>query len=142
MKTLLYSLLVIFVLYTIYKIVLIYVLNVSSIKSNYIYHSRSIETSKTEGLYVATYHLDKNLSIYNLKDSLLPIQLFIEKEKVVYPQFYFYCGKSEIRERNAMDASGFLKLTESGSYDITCPVSTLPNQSENIDKYRKRLHFF
>ena len=142
MKTVIYTVLILFILYTLYKVVLIYVLNVSSLKSSYIYHSKSIETSKDKGLYIATYRLDKNASTYSLVDTLIPTEIFIEKEKVVYPQYYFYWGKSEIGNRTTTDGTVFLELSKSGQYDISCPSSTLPNEKENIDKYRKSLYFF
>lgn len=142
MKLFLYTILVIFILYTFYKIVLIYVLNLSSLKSSYIYHSKSIETSKSKDLYIATYRLDKTVSAYSLIDTFIPTEIFIEKEKVIYPQYYFYWGKSEIGNRTTTNGAVFLELSKSGKYDISCPSSNLPNEKENIDKYRKNLYFF
>ncbi|MBS1927428.1 MAG: hypothetical protein IT212_10520 [Bacteroidia bacterium] len=139
-KPVIYTILVAFILYTLYKVVLIYVLNVLSLKSSYIYHSKSIEISKGKGLYIATYRLDK--SAYKIIDTLIPKVIFVEKEKVIYPQYYFYWGKSEIGNRVTTDGTVFLELAKSGKYYISCPSSTLPNEKENIDNYRKNLYFF
>jgi hypothetical protein len=141
-KTIVITLFGVFVLFTIYKVVLIYVLNVTSLKSSYIYHSKSVEISKKKGLYVDSYILSKTLSNAMSRDYLVPTELFIEKEKVIYPQYYFYWGKSEIGDRYSMNGNPFLKLSEVGNYDIYCPSSTLPTEKENIDKYRESINFF
>jgi len=112
------------------------------LKSSYIYHSKSIEISKDKGLYIATYQLDKTASTYNLVDTLLPTEIFIEKEKIIYPKYYFYWGKSEFGDRTTINGDVFLELSKAGKYDICSPSSTLPNEVENIDKYRKNLYFF
>lgn len=142
MKAAIYTIIIIFILYTLYKVVLIYILNVSSLKSSYIYHSKSIEISKSKGLYVATYQFDKMSSSYILMDTLIPKDIYIEREKVIYPQYYFYWGKSEFGNRTTTDGSVFLGLSKSGKYYISCPSSTLPNEKENIDRYRKDIYFF
>ena len=139
-KTVIYAFLAIFILYTLYKIVMIYVLNVSSLKSSYIYHSNSIETSKSKGLYIATYQLDKTVSSYRLADTLMPTEIFIEKEKVIYPQYYFYWGKSETGDRYTVNGTIFSQLSKASKYDISSPLSTLPNEKQNMD--RGNLFFF
>ncbi len=131
-----------FIFYTLYKIVLIYVLNISSLQTHYTYHSKSVASSTNRGLFVAKYRFDRSLSKYNLVDSLVPKDLFIEKEKIIYPQYYFYFGKSKITNRYCIDGSSFLKLARSGKFDIICPQSTLPFENENIDNYRQNIYFF
>lgn len=131
-----------FTSYTLYKIVLIYVLNISSLETHYIYHSKSVVSSKDQNLFIAKYRLDRSLSEFNLVDSLVPKELFIEKEKIIYPQYYFYFGKSIIGNRYCIDGSSFLRLAQSGQFDIFCPQSTLPFESENIDNYRQNIYFF
>jgi hypothetical protein len=137
-----YIILVVFILYTLYKILLIYVLNISSLQTSYIYHSKSIDVSKRKDLYIASYRLAKTTNTNYFIEALLPEEIFIEKEKIIYPQYYFYWGKSEIGSRTTMNANLFLNLSKSGEYDIRSPSSTLPNEKDNIDKYRRDLYYF
>ncbi len=141
-KRLFYILLAGFIFYSLYKFVLIYVLNISSPKTHYSYHSESIQKSKKNGLYVASFQLDKNRSHFRFSDTLIPKEIFIEKEKVIYPNYYFYWGKSEISNRLTLNCNTFLDLTKTIKYDITCPLSTQPYEKENIDKYRGNVFFF
>lgn len=141
-RTIIYTLLAIFMIFTLFKIIIIYVLNISSLDTHYTYHSNSTEESKSKGLFISKFSLDKLSSKYSLVDSLIPKEFFIEREKIIYPQYYFYWGKSALTSRLTMNGSIFLDISKSGSYDISCPLSTIPTEKENIDKYREDIYFY
>lgn len=139
MKFAIYSIISLFVLYTLYKVVLINVLNVTSLKSSYIYHSKSEEISKLNGLYVGNYTLKQQIG-NNVNQTLVPKELFIEKEKVIYPNYYFYFGKSEMGNRYTINGTIFSHLAKSGEYHITCLSSTQSNERKNTGE--NNLFFF
>lgn len=125
-KYVIYLAVFIVVFYTIYKIAIIYVLNVSSLKSEYVEHSNTAESSKKKGLFVAEYSLiDKRGS--NISSAFIPKNLFIEREKIVYPNYYFYFGKSKLSNRFTMNGISFSAMSGPNEYHITCPSSTQPN---------------
>lgn len=139
MKVVIYTVLSLFILYTLYKVVLIYVLNVTSLKSSYIYHSKSSEISKQKGLYVGNYTLKQQIGS-NVNPELLPKNLFIEKEKVIYPNYYFYFGKSEMGNRYTINGTIFSQLAKDKEYHIVCSTSTQPKEVTNTGQ--SNLFFF
>jgi len=138
MKVVVYTVLSLFILYTLFKVVLIYVLNVTSLKSSYIYHSKSDEVSKAKGLYAGNYTLKQQIG-NNVNTDLIPKNLFIEKEKIIYPNYYFYFGKSEMGDRFTINGTIFSQSAKDGEYHITCSSSTL---SDKIKTTRQSNLFF
>jgi len=139
MKVIIYTVLSLFILYTLYKVVLIYVLNVTSLNSSYIYHSKSFEISRQKGLYAGNYTLKQQIG-YNVNPELLPKSLFIEKEKVIYPNYYFYFGKSEMGNRYTINGTIFSQLAKGREYHITCSTSTQPGKITT--SHQSNLFFF
>ena len=142
LKIIFYASLTIFLLYTIYLVVIVFVLNIVSLHSNHIIHSDTIEESKNKNYYVSSYNLDKAISTYNLPDSLVPKNIFIEKEMMGYELYYFYWGKIVRGTRTTMTGDIFSSLSKSGEYLIVCPTSTLPDEEGSISIYSKGMYFF
>ena len=141
-KIFLYSILTIIILDTLYLLVIIYVLQVVSINSSHIVHSKTLNESKTDGYFAASYKLDKTSTNKNLKESLIPKELFIENEIVYYEFYYFYWGKYVKGNRKTMTGDIFLPLAESEEYNFVCSTASSPDQTDIISKYRKGIYFF
>jgi len=139
MKVVIYTVLVFFILYSLYMVVMIYVLNIISLKSSYIYHSKSAEISKQKGLYAGSYTLKQQIGD-NVNLEFLPKNLFIEKEKVIYPNYYFYFGKSEMGNRYTINGTIFSQLAKDREYLITCSTSTQPGEINTTQQ--SNLFFF
>ncbi len=139
MKIIIYSLLGLFILYTLYKVILIFVLNVTSLNTSYISHSQSKEISKEKGLFVGNYKLKQKLGS-SINASFIPSELFIEREKIFYPNYYFYFGKSVIGNRFSVNGTIFSQLAKNKEHHITCKSCTQPSSIKST--VQNNLYFF
>lgn len=138
-KVVIYSILSLFTIFTIYKSLLIFVLNITSFNSNYIEHSNSVEISKKRGLYAGAYTLKQKFGS-SISYEYLPMNLFIERERIVYPNYYFYFGKTEIGNRLTINGNIFSELAKTNEYHIICQSSTQPQELLNTGQ--SNLSFF
>jgi hypothetical protein len=142
-KTILNVLATCFIVYNLYLFVMIKVLNIVSINSQHTVHSKSLSDSKRNGYFLASYKLDNVSTPSTIIDSLIPGEIFIEKERVCYELYYLYWGKTLPGKGISVDASEFNKLSDKGEYFYCSPTSLSGciNGLDPLDKYNKNLYF-
>ncbi|NCU04021.1 MAG: hypothetical protein GXC73_08545 [Chitinophagaceae bacterium] len=105
--------------------------------AGYIDHSKDISEAKDKGSLVGQYLLSKADKKHI---TLLPESIFLEQERIFYPYYYFYFGKTKKGNRFTVDISSFDRLNEIEEYFINSPLSTQPTETTNITA--KPLYFF
>ena len=115
-KSLMYVVIGCFVVYTLYLILMIYILNIISPRSSHTVHSANVTESKQKGLFVASYQFERFLTKKIFADTLIPKEIFMERERIHYEYYYFYWGKTLNGRIISVDASGFNKLSQTGKY--------------------------
>ena len=143
LKSLIYVIVGSFVIYTLYLFLMMYVFNIISPLSSHTVHSKNISESKKSGFFVATYLFEKFITEKTLPENLITKQIFMERERIHYEHYYFYCGKTVNGNTLSVDASEFNKLSQKGKY-LYCSPSSIEgckNGLHSLDKYNKNLYF-
>jgi hypothetical protein len=143
LKSLIYVVIGSFAVYTLYLLLMMYVLNIISPRSSHTVHSANVSESKQNGFFVASYQFEKFLTGKNFADTLIPKEIFMERERIHYEYYYFYWGKTLDGNTISVDASGFNKLSRTGKY-FYCSSSSMEgcnNGSLPLDEYNKNLYF-
>ncbi|MEG4110150.1 hypothetical protein QUA04_29395 [Microcoleus sp. S13_C5] len=126
-----------FVCYTLYLIIWLFILNKTSMSAGYIHHSKYVSEAKNKGSFVGQYLLSNADKVHI---PFLPNSIFIERERIYYPNYYFYFGKTEKGSRFTVDLDSFDRLKTIEEYFISSPQSTQPTETTNISA--KPLYFF
>lgn len=132
-----------FAVYTLYLLLMMYVLNIISPRSSHTVHSANVFQSKQKGFFVATYQFEKFLTEKTFPDTLLPKEIFMERERIHYEHYYFYWGKTLNGSTISVDASGYNKLSQTGKY-FYCSSSSMEGCNSGLqplDEYNKNLYF-
>ena len=132
-----------FAVYTLYLLLMMYVLNIIAPRSSHTVHSENVSESKQNGFFVASYQFEKFLTENTFPDTLIPKEIFMERERIHYEHYYFYWGKTFNGRTVSVDASGFNKLSQTGEY-FYCSSSSMEgcnNRLQPLDKYNKNLYF-
>ena len=132
-----------FAVYTLYLILIIYVLNIVSPRSSHTVHSANVIESQQKGLFVASYRFDRFLTDKVFPDTLIPNEIFMERERIHYEHYYFYWGKTMNGRTISVDASGFNKLSQTGEY-FYCSSSSMEgcnNGLHPLNEFNKNLYF-
>lgn len=142
-KSLIYIVIGSFAVYTLYLIFMMYILNIISPRSSHTVHSANLTESKQKGLFVASYQFDRFLTDKSFPDSLIPKEIFMERERIHYEHYYFYWGKTLNGKTISVDASSFNKLSQKGEF-FYCSSSSLEgcnNGLNPLDEYNNKLYF-
>ena len=132
-----------FAVYTLYLLLMMYVLNIISPHSSHAIHSENITGSKQKGVFVAVYKFERFLTEKSFPDTLIPKEIFMERERIHYEYYYFYWGKTLNGGTISVDASGFNKLSQTGEY-LYCSSSSMEgcnNGLHRLNEFNKNLYF-
>ena len=132
-----------FAVYTLYLLLMMYVLNIISPRSSHTIHSKNISESKEDGFFVASYQFEKFATEKTFPDNLIPKEIFMERERIHYEHYYFYWGKTLDGNTISVNASSFNKLSQTGKYFYCSPSSMegCNNGLHPLDKYNTNLYF-
>ncbi len=143
LKPFIYVVICSFAVYTLYLILIIYVLRINPPNSSHTVHSSNVIESKQNGFFVGSYHFERFLTEKTFPDTLIPKEIFMERERIHYENYYFYWGKTMNGNTISVDASGFNKLSQTGEYFYCSPsgMDGCNNGLSPLDKYNKNLYF-